>query len=96
MKIQKRPLFIFVAIVLVGALVTIVLLRRSSRDDRARDLCSCIFVLDEDATFCANRAGVEASGWKVDPLHRVVDVSGSRSAWIDARTGCGESRAFPQ
>ncbi len=61
----------------------------------AKEVCSCLFVLEQDEAFCRawTRASPNVARFRVDREARTVESAalllwGGRARFVDARTGC--------
>lgn len=63
----------------------------ASVKDSAREMCSCIFVLDESEAFCAEISGLSQEQYSLNLSARSVSVASRTSAYGGSRFGCVES-----
>lgn len=62
---------------------------------RAKELCSCLFVMEQDEAFCKawTTASPDVASFRVDRDARTVESSallmwGARARFVDAKSGC--------
>ena len=94
MKSNKGTLRIFALVGLSLGILTLAVFHLRSRQafDEAREMCSCVFLLDETPEFCATLHGRAVSEYSIDFGRRSINLGSKHSDFISSRHGCDESK----